>query len=243
VASKIVDVLVEEFAYATGYTSMLADGSAVALANLYHLAGPRAGDPQAYERLLQAFVDTVRWNSKATVDDLFDAIAGYRATVTLESWAEHIEILALTRVQAEDAVARIAAGQMKDLLDPAVPCLPVLVEDMGRRLGDFRLVHDESKTIARHAALLLTLHRLPDPARPGRMMPRLPLTEIAFSDSRAAPQLQIADWVAGAARQCATRKVTERADPFAERLDPLVEPWTVGGIWPDREVISNPRRR
>jgi hypothetical protein len=77
------------------------------------------------------------------------------------------------------------------------------------------------------------LHWLPDPAQPGRMMKRLPVTSVAFSDSTEAPQLRIADWAAGAVRQWATSSVTTEPDPFTERLEPLAKRWTAGGIWPD----------
>lgn len=44
---------------------MYADGSAKALANALHMVGPVLGDADAYERLLQAFVDTMRRRRKS----------------------------------------------------------------------------------------------------------------------------------------------------------------------------------
>jgi hypothetical protein len=241
VATKIVDMLVEQMAHETGY-NMYADGSAVALANLLHMVGPVMGDATTYEHLLQTFVDTVRRRSRASVEDLFTAISAYRRTATEPSWSEKVEIFEFTRRQADDVVARITSGELRDSLDPAVPCLAVLCEDIGQLLGNFKLVHDESNTIARNAVHLLTLDNLPDPVRPGHTMRGLPVTGITFSDSKTTPQLQLADWAAGAARQWATRQVTGHSDQFAERLSSLVRPWLAGAIWPDPNTIANPRR-
>jgi hypothetical protein len=227
--AKIVDVLVvERFWRADGY-NIYANGSAVGLANLFHMAGPIAGSASAYEHLLQTFVDAVRRRSRASVDELFTAITAYLKTVKPD-FVDTFGMLEFTRAEADDIVAAVASGHVQDVLDPAVPCLVSLCQDMGQRIGAFKLIHDESKTIARNASLLENLHQLPDPARPGQMMAPSPVTAITFSDSTAVPQLQIADWVAGAARQWATTLVTGRPDPFAMRLQSLVAPWRVGHL-------------
>ncbi|WP_413812750.1 DUF3800 domain-containing protein [Streptomyces sp. OE57] len=238
--TKVVDALVvERFWRSSGY-NMYADGSAVALANLFHMAGPVVGDASAYEHLLQTFVDAIRRRSRASVDDLFAAITAYLMTVKPD-FLDTFAPLEFTRAEAEDIVASIANGEVEDVLDPAIPCLVSLCQDMGQRIGVFHLVHDDSKTIARHASRVENLHEVPDLARPGQMMASSSVTAITFSGSTTAPQLQIADWIAGAARQWASSLVTERPDPYAKRLEPIVAPWVAGGIWPDRESIATPR--
>jgi hypothetical protein len=216
VVTKMVDILVEEVAHETGFNLYDRD-AALALANLYHLSGPVLGEANAYDRMLQTFVDAVRRRSRASAADLFSAISAYRATTKppLTEWAELLEH---TRAQADDIIRRIASGEPRDVLDPAIPCLAVVCGETGKIVGDFALVHDESKAVAQGSVFLQYLHWLPDPARPGRMMERLPVTSVAFSDSTAAPQLQRADWAAGAVRQWATNLVTSKPDPFAERL-------------------------
>ena len=240
VTTKMVDMLVEQLAHETGY-NMYADGAAVALANLLHAGGRLMGDADAYDHMLYTFVGAARRRSRASADDLFAAISAYQVT-THPEFSDVSEILGYTRAQADDIIATIASGELLDALDPAVPCLVPLCHEMGQILGDFALVHDESKTISRHADTLLALHELPDPARPGHLMPRLAITSITFSDSNAVPQLQIADWAAGATRQWATNLVTKLPDPFAEKLKTVVEPWLHGGIWPDLSCVENPRR-
>ena len=240
VTAKMVDVLVEERAHETGY-DMYADGAATALANLLHSGGRLMGDAAAFDHLLQTFVDAARKRTRASADDLFNAISAYQDSTSSE-FAHVSDVLRHTRRQAEDFFAEVASGRLRDILDPAVPCLVELCRGMGKIVGDFVLVHDESKTVTRHAELLQSVHELDDPTRPGHRFERLPVTRIEFSDSSTVAQLQIADWAAGAVRQWATQRATGLADPFAEKLEPVATAWLLGGIWPDLSTVSNPRR-
>lgn len=131
---------------------MYADGSAVALANLVHVCGPVLGDPGAFETMLVTFVDALRPNrptTPTTLDDLFSAIAAYRST-TRDGLGKHINLLCAARSQAEDLSGLIDARTIRDVLDPAIPCLIELCRTFGAAIGQFHLVHDTSKTIARH---------------------------------------------------------------------------------------------
>ncbi|AWL87180.1 DUF3800 domain-containing protein [Streptomyces globisporus] len=240
VTSKMIDVLVVELAYDSGY-NMYADGAAVALANLLHEGGRLFGDAAAYDQLLQTFVDAARKRTRASADDLFAAISAYQDT-TKPEFSEVSGLLRYTRRQADSIIADIASGRVLDNLDPAVPCLVEACRGMAGIIGDFALIHDESKTLARHVEQLLRMHEVEDPARPGQLLERLPMTSFGFADSSTVPQLQIADWVAGAMRQWATQKATRLADPFAEDLGDLSMKWLLGGIWPDMSVVRNPRR-
>ncbi|MEU6160957.1 DUF3800 domain-containing protein [Streptomyces sp. NPDC047130] len=240
VTAKMVDLLVVELAHENGY-NMYADGSATALASLLHEAGRVLGDATSFDRLLQTFVDAARKRTRASADDLFAAISAYQFT-TKPEFADISGLLQYTRTQADDIIAEIASGRVLDNLDPAVPCLVEVCRGMAEAIGDFALIHDESKTIARHAGQLLAVHELEDPARPGQPLKPLPVASIGFSDSRSVPQLQIADWVAGAVRQWATQKVTLLSDPFAQDVEELAMTWCVGGIWPDLSLVENPRR-
>jgi len=241
VESKMVDLLIEPRARKDGY-NMYEDGAAVALANLMDIAGPVSGDKLAYDQMLSTFVKAVRGNSQATVDDLFAAIDSYCQTATPE-WREIIGILAYMRDEAEELIEDIACGRVRDSLDPAIPCLAALVWEAGQRIGPFRLIHDTSKVVARHALELLNINELPDPTRPGRLMSSLPAITIEFADSKEVPQLQLADWVAGAGRQWATELIWKRGDRFSGHLGPIVKEWFVGGVWPNPDTIENPSPR
>lgn len=236
VAAKIVDMLIEELAFENGY-DMYADGSAKALANALHLVGPVLGDADAYERMLQAFVDTMRRRQKSDVDALFSAIGAYLVTADPE-WRETIGLLRFTRDEADRWVALIERRGINEVLDPAVPCLVALCRDMGALVGgDFELVHDESKVVEGNTQFLMSLDRMLDPSHRGHMQERLPLAGISFAVSSEVPELQLADWVAGAARQWATSKTPGQSHPFAAQLENLVEPWIVGALWPATDAI------
>lgn len=236
VAAKIVDVLIEELMFENGY-NMYADGSVKALANALHMVGPIFGDAAAYERMLQAFVDTMRRRQKSDVDALYSAIGDYLATVDPE-WDEIISLLRFTRAHADRWAALISRREVNEVLDPAVPCLVELCRDMGSLVGgDFELVHDESRVVDENSWLLMNLNQMHDPTRPGHMLQGLPLVGISFAVSSDVPELQLADWVAGAARQWATTLTPGLPDPFATHLESVVEPWIVGALWPTTDAI------
>jgi hypothetical protein len=117
------------------------------------------------------------------------------------------------------------------------------VWDVGQRIGQFVLIHDKSKVVAKHALMLLNANKLPDPTRPGRYMSSLPAVTIEFSDSKEVPQLQLADWIAGAGRQWATELISKKGDRFAADLALIVKEWFIGGLWPDPNTIEHPSPR
>ncbi|WP_327250091.1 DUF3800 domain-containing protein [Streptomyces sp. NBC_01320] len=133
---------------------------------------------------------------------------------------------------ADETAADLAAGEQRDLLDPAVPSLYCLCTSFGESVGQFRLVHDASKVIDRNAMLLRMAHLLPDLARPGQFNDPFPATQIDFADSKAHPQLQLADLAAGAVRQWAAHLAVGGGDRFSEELADVVRPWVVDAIWP-----------
>jgi hypothetical protein len=241
IESKMVDLLIEPRAYRDGY-NMYEDGAAVALANMMDIFGPMLGDKLAYDTMLSTFVKTIRGNNQGTVDNLFVAIDNYCQTATPE-WRNTIDLFTYMRDEAEELTEDISRGRHRDELDPAIPCLASLVWDVGQRIGQFVLVHDTSKVVARHALKLLNTNKFPDPTRPGRLMSSLPAVKIEFSDSKEVPQLQLADWVAGAGRQWATELVWKKGDRFVGHLRPIVEKWLIGGLWPDPDTIEHPSPR
>lgn len=144
IIGKMVDLLVVELAYDHDY-DMYADGSAVALANLLHLAGPIAGDTDLFDQMLATFVRAMRYNSTATIDELMAAITAYRATATAEL-GEKLWMFEASRQQAEDFRQAIVRLGLRDSLDPAIASLVALCFSIAERTGEFHLVHDASKT-------------------------------------------------------------------------------------------------
>ncbi|MEV6190312.1 DUF3800 domain-containing protein [Streptomyces albidoflavus] len=227
VIAKMVDVLLEPMLHREGYN--LYDRKAnLALANMLHMAGPVLGNADAYDRLLHAFVDWVR--QKSTTDELYAVLAAFKTSVQEQRFAEWVEVLESCRPAADEA-AEIAAEGHQDELDPAVTSLYCLATTFGQTLGKFRLVHDASKVIDRNTTLLHTVHLLPDPARPGKLMDDF-MGAIEFADSKDHPQLQVADWAAGATRQWAQELAVGGGDQFSRDLEPVAQPWLIDAIWP-----------
>ncbi|MEV5338323.1 DUF3800 domain-containing protein [Streptomyces sp. NPDC052676] len=187
------------------------------------------GDADAYDRMLQAFVNWVR--QKATTDELYAAIAAFKASVQSQPFAEWVEVLEYGRLVADETATEIASQGHRDELDPAIPSLYCLATTFGQTLGKFRLVHDASKVVDRNATRLHTVHFLPDPARPGEFMSPF-MGAIEFADSKDHPQLQVADWAAGATRQWAQWMAGGGGDQFSRDLEPVARPWLIDGIWP-----------
>lgn len=229
VTAKLIDILLEPMAHATGF-NMYEDRQALALAELLHVCGPVLGNATAYGDLLQTFVDWVR--QRATTDALFVSVAAYKETLRHPDLVEWFDLLEHSRNVAEETAEDIATGKQRDLLDPAVPSLYCLGTNFGESLGQFRLIHDESKVINRNAVLLRLSFLFPDPARPGHFLERLPADRIDFADSRDHPQLQLADWAAGAVRQWAANLAVGGGDQFSRDLEDVARPWVIGSIWP-----------
>jgi Protein of unknown function (DUF3800) len=223
--AKMVDLLAVELAYENGY-DMCGDGAAVALANFLYVAGPVLGDSGAFEHMLATFVNALRPGRPTTLTDLFEAIAAYRATTTDEDYRDYLYLLEGARDQADSLADPIDDRTIRDVLDPAVPCLVSLCRGVAATTGPFHLVHDQSKTIARHVD---SLRALP-PVAPGQVL------DFTFADSAVTPSLQIADWVAGATRHAAAAGKDDRITALADR-------WIVDSVWPNTKLIGGGAHR
>src|SRR6266545_414227 len=199
--AKLVDLLIEEAAHASG-VDLYEDQVVSRLAQLLYLIGSVPAYRHQFDLMLDAFVGAARRRSRASVDDLFDAVDRLLQTVGPES-RETFGLLLVCRPHAEDLVARVQAGELMDMLEPAVPAVVMLCHAWAAALGPFRLVHDRSVAIERSLSTFLSMHRLRDPAAPDRTMARFGARVVEFADSAWIPQLQLADWVAGATRQWA----------------------------------------
>lgn len=222
VTTKMVDILVEPLAHQDGLN--LYENGALALAEALHLTGLVSGLEITHRKMQEAFVGWMR--RKTSTDDLFDSIAEHRKSVAAQSkkLAHWLELLEHCRPVADAT----SPEERDDSLDPAIPALYVIAVGFREDLGDFRLVHDDSKVIDRHSTNLSTVHLLPDPARPGKAS-RQAASHISFADSRDYPQLQIADWTAGAVRQWATWLAVGGRGRFAEELGSVVDAWSLWG--------------
>ncbi|MGW0669939.1 hypothetical protein [Streptomyces sp. NPDC002746] len=207
VAAKMVNILVEPLAHRDGLN--LYENGALQLAGMLHLIGVTTGLEASHKKMQEAFVGWMR--RQTSTDNLSASIAEHRKSVSVQSeeLSQWLELLEHCRSVADAT----SPEDRDDSLDPAVPTLYVIATGFREDLGDFRLVHDDSKVIDRHSANLSSVHLLPDVARPGKFN-RKAASHISFADSLDHSQLQIADWTAGAVRQWATWLAVGGRDRF-----------------------------
>jgi hypothetical protein len=197
---KIVDLGVEPLMFDVGY-NMYADGSAEFLANSLYRIGPIIGDSDKFEQVLDAFVGLVRGG--VGIDTYVTTVDNYLATVEGEARGP-IEFALKT---SQRGLAKMAIERRSkfhgDTLDPAIPALVSLCGSFVESLGRIRLAHDHSKVVGRNLKLLLEINEffyLVDPDQRGLPFAEDWINSIDFVDSKSVAQLQIADWIAGAAR-------------------------------------------
>lgn len=112
------------------------------------------------------------------------------------------------------------------VLDPLVPALAVAVAHWGRDGARVRVVHDVQATLTHDR--LAHLDRLVADGRSERV-------DVRFVDSQTDPRVQVADFMAGAARRIAAEALHGRADAGLTRLlRPYVDagsPWGDDASW------------
>jgi len=233
---KIIDLMAEPMMYEAGY-NMLADGSAKSLANLVFFFGPRPGNTDMFDAMLHAFINVMR-TGLAGVERYASATESYLATLPPEEREDFRFALLPSKPMLVRLVAERVNGSHLDTLDPAMPTVVVLCDAFHAQLGPFDLVHDESKVIERGVPLLLNMDKLPDPRDPANKSPTSPAKTIKLAESKDIPQLQIVDWIAGAARDLGMSYLDPPRKTMSDDWEKLVKSWIVGDIWPNFAWLS-----
>lgn len=236
--SKIVDLGIESLAYSEGY-NMHADESARALAHLVSLTAHTVGDGSKFDTVLSLFVLAILKQDTSTAYQYQAAAEEYLGTVSSEA----VHLLETALLPADGWLAALVkarqTGEHPDTLDPAIPALVALCWEFSDLLGPIHLIHDDSSVISRNRDTLLKVGELPDPADPTRRMKPIGVAEISFASSHSVPQLIVADWIAGAARDSAMSKLDPPRKPKDEHLDQIVESWLAAPpLWPDAGWLS-----
>jgi hypothetical protein len=238
--SKIVDLMAEPMMYESGY-NMLADGSAKALAHFVFFFGPRQHNKHAFDAVLRSFIGVMR-NGLAGVEKYAMVVEDYLATLPPQEQDTFKFALLPSRSMLVRLIAERENDSHMDTLDPAVPAVAMLCDAFHTQLGPFNLVHDDSKVIERSAPLLLNMDKLPDPRNPANKNLALPARTIQLAESKEIPQLQIVDWVAGAARDLGMSYLDPPRKTVSGEWETMVKSWVVGDIWPNfnwlRETLN-----
>ncbi|GGI10438.1 hypothetical protein GCM10007368_31240 [Isoptericola cucumis] len=192
VAARVVELFAHEPSYTDG-TRLGRD----------HRAAVAALRPRT--DLLEAFVALTHLKHRRLVDPV--AVDRFLGAVPDDVPDDVPELRAVTRSRVEAVLARLVDGDpaIPPPLEPLVPAVAetVLAWSAGRR--SVAVVHDEQSALTpqRTARLAASLAQAVAPAPP-------PLLGVRQVDSRHDPRVQVADLLAGAARQDATRQDATR---------------------------------
>ncbi len=214
---KVVDLFIGEPTFASG--TSLADPRMRELALALHRGGPAAYGRGPWRAFLQSFVTLMRskrgWTSATHEDRYFRAVAGLRADGEL---GEIAGLLRKGRPRMRSLRTRLQYDPgVPPPLEPLIPALLETARYWCEREGTVTVVHDEQSALT--ANRVRQVQHLLD----GR------LHAVRRVDSRADPRVQVADFLAGAARRIAAAELRGDGDgELTALLRPYVDP---NSIW------------
>ncbi|WP_145814052.1 hypothetical protein [Kribbella amoyensis] len=212
VAGRISGLFAGELSYVTG-TSLDRDHRAVALARVLHHQGPATFGPVRWKSLLKAFISLLRAKNHGqylTRTEAFLAVAAeYEADEALPI-SEPLRLIRTGRPRLLALQDRLFDD--RTLIPPLEVMIPALLETSLHWAGPGRqvaVIHDEQSA--------LTVHRI---AQLNQLLTveSDSLLTLEQADSRTDPRVQVADLLAGAARQIATAELRGEGDPTLTTL-------------------------
>jgi hypothetical protein len=233
VASKIIDLLLEEEAHARGINLYENDLARQAAWTLF-TDGPRALGAEGFDRVIAAMVGFASSRnhdgSVVSVDALFDEFRLAFSRAHRRSVSQILAALLKTRRHAEDYLSTLEQRSgFVPAMEPLIAALPLIANLWSDEIGALSMLTDEHKVMtderlgitAKMAALDVQF------AGPGMGARRRPaeraVRAVLRGVSRDHPSIQLADLVAGAGREVA-RRHAGAASPAGERLYPLIVP-------------------
>ncbi|MDX3192892.1 DUF3800 domain-containing protein [Streptomyces sp. MN03-5084-2B] len=235
--TKVVDLLVAERTDRLGY-DIRANREAPKIANLIYIGGPKYGDPCAFDVLLETFARFAKNPDGVGVPAFASAIRQYVVTLTREGRdALGAFLIDLDREAHIYAQAR-KLGDHEDTLDPAIPCMDFLCRRWFEQVGRFNIVHDESKVTNRSVPLFRAADQWQDPLHPWKRLPKFPVDQFTFGDSKTVDQLQIVDWIAGAVCALGKSAMLKQPSPLSAELQDHVMEWVVDSMFSNEEDNS-----
>lgn len=198
VASKIIDILVEELARRDGI-DLYKRGANISMANVLFYCTPVYCGTDRTLAMYRSFIEMVQKQDDASFSKFYFAVwQVYGASIDEQFQSSLAPILA-----TEPQIKSILHGLNSNSLDPAIPCFFSLCDAWGREINDsFDILHDASKPIFQEKDVL--------EACMSKEIPRsligydsrkidfpLRANGIVFADSKIDYRLQVADLLAG----------------------------------------------
>ncbi len=240
VVGKVIDLLVEELAYANG-VDLYTGGKARRLAYRFYRDGPKAFAAADWTELLSSFNSLMRMTqnngAKTTVDEFFSTVDRLRLKGTKKTVEGVLDLVWKSRDHAEEFQRSITDGTGYRALEPLIPTIAQTARTWHEKLKTpITIVHDEQNTLTPTAVsqLVQGLNDVPLEFRKYGIKP-VPLTGIVLVDSTKDPRIQVADLVAGVGRAVATAALEGSAsDEMLTALQPYVDAnslWGNGASW------------
>ncbi|WP_165985865.1 DUF3800 domain-containing protein [Streptomyces sp. YIM 98790] len=202
---------------------LLPDGDAPAdLARVLYRAGraASASAPGRWRRFLVRSNDLLRLRSNGDdpVASFLEAAAGLRTALGPGPAAEPLRLLAASRARAEAFRARLSGeAAAAPALDPLLPALVSTARHWSAPGRPVALVHDRQSVLTQE--------------RVARLCETAGVGSLVLVDSLDDPRVQLADFLAGAARKIASDELNGRGDAvLSALLRPYVDP---GSVWAD----------
>jgi Protein of unknown function (DUF3800) len=216
VVHRLVDLLAGEPRYASG-TSLDQDQRSMSVAVALHRLGPVKYGSGPWRALLRAFVALLRskrrWMTSAQVDAFFRAVAELRVPGQPD---ETMDLLWQVRPRIDSLRTGLLHPDVPPLLEPLIPALLETARYWCAGGRPVSIIHDEQSALTQNR--IGQIQRLLD----GR------LRAVRFVDSRSDPRVQVADFLAGAARRIASTELRGQGDnELTALLRPYVDPYSI----------------
>ncbi len=236
--TKVVDILIENVAYATGM-DLYKSGLNIAMSNMHYYCMPSFCGEENFNNLLVAFVVMIREQTSDSVNSFYECAHNLCNSSIDEEYKTTLAPILVSREMIRD----ILTGNDYLALDPAVPSLFNHCTAWGDQLGEeFTVVHDVSKPIRAQLDVFNAFMNKEIPYQEvgyDRRKFTFPLraNEISLEDSQNHHQIQIADLVASATAYVSNAYANDRHDEFSNSLrDCGVEELMINVIWPAPDV-------
>ncbi|MFD9865224.1 DUF3800 domain-containing protein, partial [Streptomyces alboflavus] len=226
--AKVVDLLLEEYAWAQG-RDLYRDGEGRRIARVLALQGRRALKQEGFHQLLKAFVGyasqrAVKNDEAAATAAFYNRVEAAWASSTRREVTNILFRLRATRPQGD--VLHVDSGPFP-LLEMLVPCVAATARHWAKCLGEpVSLLTDEQKTLTdERLDRLAQVLGYTSGATPSSRIGGISLHQLLRGSSADHPSLQLADLLAGATAAVAARHTgvdSPTANDLCSTVMPLV---------------------
>ena len=237
IVTKMVDLIAETVIHQIG-EDLYRRGANIAMSNMLYACMPAFCGQVTTDRFLRSFVDLMRFRTPASVDEFY--LAGEAMVSASSNLDFRRDLYPFTeRSLFHDWFDGI--GQLS--LEPAIPALFQHIAAWGaRRPERFRVIHDQSKPVLATKEQFEAMMALSGESSSligyDRRKFRFPLQAVSLEqgDSRAHPQLQIADICAGALVHFLKSRESGNPDDLARLVGDVCLDWVLDAVVPSADV-------